>query len=170
MWLPRSAHRRPRRRSWGRGGSGRERGFTRACGTMTSTSESQQPSTSPRHVPLDFNDWSVRPMPLDTAKHGERAGFWDNFHGSPTVVGRTEFNEHEDGCIAYTKFPIPSNTAWRIELLETTDCWQRGLVSFAILIVIHSHLLRYCLLYTSCIKKFICWPSTFLTSPHHSIV
>ena len=86
-------------------------------------------ATGASRVPLSFDDWSVRPMSLNAAKHGERAEFWDNFYGSPTVVERMKFDEHEDGCIAYTKHPIPTNTAWRIELLKTTECWQRGLVS-----------------------------------------
>jgi hypothetical protein len=66
-------------------------------------------------------------MPLNAVKHGERAEFSDDFYGSPTVVERRKFDEHEDGCIAYTRDPIPTNTAWRIELLKTTECWQRGL-------------------------------------------
>ena len=86
-------------------------------------------TTGASRVPLSFDDWSVRPMPLNAVKHGERAEFWDNFCGSPTVVERMKFDEHEDGCIAYTKHPIPTNTAWRIELLKTTERWQRGLVS-----------------------------------------
>ena len=84
---------------------------------------------SPSHSALDFEGWSVRSMPLDPSKHGERAVFWDNFSGSPTIVERKEYNKYKDGCIVYTKYPIPVDTAWRITLLQTADSWQRGLVS-----------------------------------------
>ena len=96
---------------------------------MSSTSESAEP-TSPRLSAPDFSDWSVRPMPLDAAKHGERAVFWDNFHGLPTIVEREKYNEHQDGCIVYTKDPIPIGTpsAWRITVLETAN-YDTGLVS-----------------------------------------
>ena len=95
---------------------------------MSSTTEDFDGPTSPS-VPLNFEGWSAKPKPLDAAKHGERAVFWDDFHGSPTVVGRKNFDLHEDGCVAYTKDPIPVGSAWRITLLETTERLQTGLVS-----------------------------------------
>ena len=67
-------------------------------------------------------------MPLEAAKH---AVFWDNSHGLPTIVlERGKYNEHQDGCIVYTKDPIPIDTpsAWRITVLETAN-YNIGLVS-----------------------------------------
>ena len=97
---------------------------------MSSTSDAVEPTSPGQFVP-DFKDWSVRATPLDVTVHGERAVFWDNFHGLPTIVQRKEYNDHRDGCIVYTKDPIPVDTAWRITLLKTADSgWDTGLVSW----------------------------------------
>ena len=99
---------------------------------MSSASESSEP-TSPCRAEPDFNDWCVQPMPLNAAKHGEEAVFRDNFHGSPTIVQRRKYNEHNNGCIVYTKEPIPASSrrAWRITVLENSTL-PTGLVSWIV--------------------------------------
>ena len=86
-------------------------------------------------VPQDFEGWVARPMPLNVEKCGERAAFWDNFCGVPSVVERANCDNKEDGCVVYGREPMGVDKAFRITLEGTTDRkWQRGLVSFVLLL------------------------------------
>ena len=86
-------------------------------------------------VPQDFEGWVARPMPLNVEKCGERAAFWDNFCGAPSVVERANCDNKEDGCVVYGREPMGVDKAFRITLEGTTDRkWQRGLVSFVLLL------------------------------------
>ena len=86
-------------------------------------------------VPQDFEGWVARPMPLNVEKCGERAAFWDNFCGAPSVVERENCDNKEDGCVVYGRDPMGVDKAFRITLEGTTNRkWQRGLVSFVLLL------------------------------------
>ena len=83
-------------------------------------------------IPDNFLAWIVQPMPFDgdLKKCGKRAKFMEyDFAGSPTVVGRINYEKNKFGCIAYTKDPLPVGKAWRITLLKRSNKWQSGLVS-----------------------------------------
>ena len=84
-------------------------------------------------IPKGFTGWVVQPMPFDDdrGKSGQRAVFARyNYISLPTVVERTKHQEHQYGCVAYTKDPLPVNKAWRITVLKTTKKWlTTGVVS-----------------------------------------
>lgn len=79
-----------------------------------------------------FDGWSARPLPLneDEDMKGERADFTlFDAKGAAVGVKRMEFDRYRDGCVVYTKDPIPAGKAWRLTAITKTQKWQRGLVS-----------------------------------------
>ena len=90
-------------------------------------------------VAVDVSDWIVTPAPLNDKNSGERAMFsTDNF-----ILQRRDYENKYDGCVSYTKGPLPLVQVWQVTILETsTRRWSYGLVSSCVLSLAYGVLVR----------------------------
>ena len=94
-------------------------------GEMSGTETKKLTSSEDASVPANVSDWIVTPVPLNDKQCGKRA----IFSKGNSIVERKNPGEKWDGCVCYTKIPLPLRQVWQISVLETTEKWPWGLVS-----------------------------------------
>ena len=91
-------------------------------------------------VAADVSDWIVTPAPLNDKKSGKRAIFsTDN-----SIVQRRDPEICGNGCVSYTRGPLPPGQVWQVTVLETTSGWSPyigGLVSGCVLSLLYHHMI-----------------------------
>ena len=89
----------------------------------------------------DVSDWIATPGPLNDKKSGVRAIFsTDN-----SIVQRGDPWRYVDGCVSYTRGPLPPGQVWQVTVLETsTTKWgygYDGMVSGCVLSLLYHHMM-----------------------------
>ena len=88
-------------------------------------------------VAADVSDWIVTPAPLNDKKSGVRAIFsTDN-----SIVQRRDAEIYINGCVSYTRGPLPPGQVWQVTVLETTRNFGAGLVSGCVLSLLYHHMI-----------------------------
>ena len=74
---------------------------------------------------IDVRDWLATPVPFNTEKYSGRA----IFSAANSVVELQGSERQRDGCIIYTRDPLPVGKLWQTTVLDTTRGWIGRLVS-----------------------------------------
>ena len=71
-------------------------------------------------VAADISDWIATAAPLNEEKSGENA----IFSTENSIVKRRGPETYWNGCVSYTRGPLPPGQVWQITILDSTRMWS----------------------------------------------